>query len=79
MIIEVSTKPLIPVQSVTGRNHTLFKITGQSPGLPGQNASVDLPGPLVLLALLGTPELVLKNAENEKKNPLLSRIFKARG
>ena len=79
MIIEVSTKQLTPVPSVTGRNHTLFKTAGQSPGLPGQNASVVLPGPLDLLALQETPERVLKNAGKEKKSPLLSQIFKARG
>ena len=79
MIIEVSTKQLIPVQSVTGRNHTQFKTAGRSPGLPGQNVSVVLPGPLDLLALQGTLELVLKNAQKEKKNPLLFQIFKARG
>ena len=79
MIIEVSIKQLIPVLSGTGRNHTLFKTAGQSPGLPGQNASVVLPGLLALLALQGTLELVLKNVQKEKKNPLLSQIFKARG
>ena len=79
MIIEASTKQLTPVRSVTGRNHTLFKTAGQSPGLPGQNASVVLPGPLDLLALQGTLELVLKNAQKEKKKPLLFQIFKARG
>lgn len=79
MIIEVFTKQLTPVRSVTGPNHTLFKTAGQSPGLPGQNASVVQPGLLVLQALQETLELVLKNAGKEKKNPLLYQIFKARG